>query len=478
MAVLIKLWRWFRHGLGPDGRPQRYSGTVGLLLLGIWSLVIAYCILAPASYTSRYSLVLPGAGVAATVTLEDIGQASSATASPYSSSSLSPTEKYKRLMMSELTLSIAADKAGVALEGFPEPRVTLVDQTELIHVEMTAGTVQAAHDYADALYEAFTTELNRLRADETRGREQMQRALVGELQAKVDAARQAVIDLQMEGAIASTNQYAATIDSLERLQERLLAVNASLAQADATVDRLSNTLGIDVHAASRAFILRSDPQFQDLLARYTRLAGEMREIAGRLGDRHPRRVALQADYAAVSTALQRRGFELSGLADGTILRLVDLSVSDQRAALFEMLLAREAERAGLAAEAAVLEQQIGSQQARVVGLAENAAELERLNKELQVAEAVFSSALARLDVTKADYFVSYPMVQVLEPATWPERPSGPKRKLAIAGGVVASLMVLMTLLLAWLREPILDLVAEQLKGRAPAADAAPAPVGA
>ncbi|MEO0974131.1 MAG: hypothetical protein AAFX85_13650, partial [Pseudomonadota bacterium] len=62
-------------------------------------------------------------------------------------------------------------------------------------------------------------------------------------------------------------------------------------------------------------------------------------------------------------------------------------------------------------------------------------------------------------------FVSYPMVQLLEAATLPRHPSGPKRKLAIAGGVLASLMILGALCLAWVRQPIIGLLLKRLQSR-------------
>jgi uncharacterized protein involved in exopolysaccharide biosynthesis len=278
----------------------------------------------------------------------------------------------------------------------------------------------------------------------------------------------------VEGGLVSSNQYDTTVDSLEALRARALSVEASLAQASAEVARLCRALGIDVAAASRALVLRSDTVFQDLLARYTQVAGELRAISGRLGARHPRRVALEADHLALVDALALRGRELTGLGHAAILRLVDLSVSDQRADLIGGLIAGEARRAGLAAEARTLADQIRQQSQLVAELATNAGSIERLSRNLKVAEAVFSSALARLDANKADYFASYPMVQTLEAAALPERASGPKRKLAVLGGVAATLMGLFSLLLAWLRQPLLDtiLAGPGAAGTGPVADGA------
>ena len=71
-------------------------------------------------------------------------------------------------------------------------------------------------------------------------------------------------------------------------------------------------------------------------------------------------------------------------------------------------------------------------------------------------EAVFSSALARTDTSKADYFASYPMVQTLEGPTVPTKPSAPLATLAIAGGFAASLLIVASLVLTWLRTALLQ----------------------
>ncbi|MCB1808303.1 MAG: exopolysaccharide biosynthesis protein, partial [Candidatus Competibacteraceae bacterium] len=75
-----------------------------------------------------------------------------------------------------------------------------------------------------------------------------------------------------------------------------------------------------------------------------------------------------------------------------------------------------------------------------------------LQRKHQVATAVFTSALAKLDLGKTDPFASYPLVQTL---ALPSQPAGPdtlKRKLALLGAVVGSLSTLIGLGLAWQRQ--------------------------
>ena len=73
-----------------------------------------------------------------------------------------------------------------------------------------------------------------------------------------------------------------------------------------------------------------------------------------------------------------------------------------------------------------------------------------------MAEAVFASAIARSESKKTDVYASYPLIQVLENPSLPERPSSPNKKLSIAAGIAATLMLLIGLTLAWVRNPLIS----------------------
>jgi uncharacterized protein involved in exopolysaccharide biosynthesis len=85
-----------------------------------------------------------------------------------------------------------------------------------------------------------------------------------------------------------------------------------------------------------------------------------------------------------------------------------------------------------------------------------AADLERLNSEHKVAEAVFASALARISTSKTDIFASYPMAQVAEAAVMPLYPSSPNKKIALGAAVASTVLLIFGLLLAWVRRPLID----------------------
>ncbi len=85
------------------------------------------------------------------------------------------------------------------------------------------------------------------------------------------------------------------------------------------------------------------------------------------------------------------------------------------------LVAGAAEAQGKQREVIALQREVDALDQRIKGLTLNAARMEDLKKDHLVAEAVFSSALARVDTNKADLFASYPIAQVLAPPDLPKK---------------------------------------------------------
>ena len=107
-------------------------------------------------------------------------------------------------------------------------------------------------------------------------------------------------------------------------------------------------------------------------------------------------------------------------------------------------------------ELATLDMQRIEGQADLDRLAPIAAEMQDLERDFSVSEAVFVSAIARTESSKSDVYASYPLVQVLEDPSLPDRPSSPNRKLALAAGIAATLMMLFGLSLGWIRNALLS----------------------
>lgn len=452
---LLQLWAVIRDGLPSVGRYRRYIVAMAGPLAIIWVLALGYIALAPDRYDSQMSLILPGTGVGASMNLESIGQASTNTSSAFSSPSLSPTENYKRLLMSDLVLRDAAGLAEEDEDAFPEPSIKLIDQTNLIEVRISGGSPEQAQIRMQALRSAFNARLDALREDEARTRENADAKRIAELEGKVDEAQQALLDFQGETGLVSLDQFAGRITALDQLKANERDRRVRLTETGSAAARLSATLQVSIPQARRAMLLKADPEFQELLRRYAAASGAHTERSATLGDAHEAIEELAAEKATLAAGLARRGSALTGLSGPKVIAFADLTSSDARESLFTSLSQRDSDTAGNAAALAELKRQIAEQTADTEAQVAQAAKLAELLRDLRVAEAVFSSALARLDTNKSDSFASYPLVQTLEAPSLPRGKAAPSPLIVIAGALGASIFLIIGFLLLWLRQPII-----------------------
>ncbi|MEL6576171.1 MAG: hypothetical protein AAFQ81_09800 [Pseudomonadota bacterium] len=437
------------------GRLPRYALMAFLGVAALWVPVVAYLQLAPVRYTSSVSLILPGSGASNSISLSDIGQASSYANSPYASPSLSPTVTYKRLLGSQRVLAAAAGRLGEEA-ALDEPRVRLVDQTGLVIFETRGAAPEDAQARARALTAAFLAELETLRRDEQTRRANSAHTAIAEYEDAVAAIRREITALQRTSGLSSPEQYAEIVRDREALAARLRDLDAAFQQTRSRVATLEAVLGIDARVAASALKLHADPEFRTLASAMSAAAAELAAARGEYGEQHPVLVQARDHYRGTIGRMEARAAALTGIASGRLAGKVDLGADGERASLLSDLVRLVAERDGLAEQRAVLTQKLEAADTRVAELMEAAARLDDLRRDYQVAEAVFASALARVDTSKADLFASYPLVQVLEGASLPDSPSSPQKLIAIAAGLAGTLCLLFALALAWLRKPVID----------------------
>ncbi|MEL6167489.1 MAG: hypothetical protein AAFR35_02275 [Pseudomonadota bacterium] len=446
------------HGgrLNDAGRLPRYVLIFVCAAGALWAPITAYVSLAPASYTSDVSLILPGSGAQSSVNLADLGQASSSAASAFSSTRISPTQTYKRLLAANRTIERAAALRNEDRSALGAPRIKLVDETSLIHFEMTGPSPEVAQDRAAALLTVFLDELDTLRQDELASREKAAEGAIEGYETEVTALREQMAKLQAESGLVSFDHYKDLVSDRDDLAARVEEARASQSAADASMNALAARLGTDAQTAALNLRLHADPEFQELADELAIQKGELAKARGRFGPRHPK--VTSAEHAVVGTESRMlvRGTAVIGTGAIQAVARLDLSPDPARGALLSDLVDKAADCEARASTVAILSQQLTELDARIARLAPLAARLDDLSRDYQVAEAVFASALARTDTTKSDVYASYPLVQVLADATLPERPTSPRPKIAIAAGVAATLMLLVSLSLAWLRRPIID----------------------
>lgn len=293
-----------------DGRLLRYAVAFLLWLGLIWGLAAAYLLVVPRSYTAAFVFVLPGTGAGSSLNLESIGQAVSTSASAFSSPDFSPTQNYRRMLLSRRVLNDTAARLGMPEDSFPTPRVDLADQAKLISISVVAREPQLAQARAEALQETFLAILNELRREEIETRDLAYRDTMRGYQDRLDRSRQALIAHQGETGLVSLDQYGTIVAAVERLREQLREVNARLAQARAGSDRLVEVLGASPDLANSALLLRADPIAQELLGLLARQEAELSTLTGIRAAGNPRVQDLGAERASTLRRLAERVAEV------------------------------------------------------------------------------------------------------------------------------------------------------------------------
>ncbi|WP_298836699.1 hypothetical protein [uncultured Roseobacter sp.] len=450
-------WRRLICGgrLSDAGRLPRYFAVFLLGASCLWAPIVGYLTTAPLQYSSHASLILPGSGASASVNLSNIGQASSYASSAFSNGSISPTETYKRLIGADRILAAAADELEISPAVLGKPRVTLVDQTSLIHIELKGASPEEAQQYGDALIRALFTEIDALRADEIKSRETGGQGAIEEYTRSVSEIRAAITQLQKQSGLLTAAQYADQVAANDRMKEQLRQLRAQAAEQSQRVAALETALGLPPKTAAITLKLFADRQYLSLLDDVAAHGAVLAQASTGYGVKHPTYISAEEAYRGAQLAARQRASVVTGLAP-ELLDGLDRAPAGERATLLSELVRANAGFAGISQKVTDLTERTEAESSRLHDLAPVAAELEDRQRDFSVAEAVFASAIARSESTKTDVYASYPLIQVLEDPSLPAAPSSPKRKLSLAAGVAATLMLFMGLLLAWLRQPLIS----------------------
>ena len=411
----------------------------------VWALVFAYLKLANPSYTSTWGVkILEGEG-ALDVSLPDVGTAGF----ERPGKSHDRRNDYVYIATSEALLERAAQETGLSLEDYGGPAITVDRDSGIISFQIQGETPEQTRDKAQAHYQALTTRIEELRQGERERREQDTQATLQDARQKLDAAQEKLSNFRTTSGLSTNEQISEISLNLEQLRREQVQLVAQEQGLNGSVRQLSGNLNVSSSKLDDVYKLQSDGVYTSLLDQYAQVNTSYTNLLSRLTPQHPDVIQSQAELSfALNSLAQRASLVLGKPVNAQeVQRLTTLDPDTVGRTLFEDLygqrLNNQVESEKLKAQHEELGFQIGLLENRLKALAKQQSTLDRLNRDLQVAEAVFTSTLAKLDLGKDGVYTLYPPLQLVVEPSLPDEddPDSPSKKTALIGGLAGSLLV-------------------------------------
>lgn len=443
------------------------------LLLGaicngaVWGLALTYLKKTPLTFTSELVIHVAGVSPGVSVNLPSIGQANTSSGTSFGSHS-DPRENYKLMATSGTVLKIAAASLEMPESQFGKPNIELINNTTLLLLEVNARDPKVAEKKAWALYQALYKRLNVLRSQEQTERDKAVQQVLEDTRVKLTEAQNKLSSYKLKSGFNSSDQIKDLIGNMGNLQAELIDAIAQYRQNNDSLQQLASTLRLSPQKAADALVLQTDQEFQKILVEYTDATTILTNLLPSRGVNYPDVVEARQKQRASLQALLQRGQKLLGIpVEQLSLERLILDNSNgsgvKRGDLFVQLVKTNADLKGLEGQITTLQEQIDNLKAELNVLTEKESIHDNLDRNLQIAQAVFASTLTKIDLSKGDPFASFPMIQIIEEPTLPAEPSAPKPKLVMAGALVGSLFVTAGLTLLWWREPLLKVSKQIVK---------------
>jgi uncharacterized protein involved in exopolysaccharide biosynthesis len=430
-------------------RGRRVPWWVPLSIVAIWALALTVATLLPKTYRTSWSLILPISSASSTVSLDSIGQSTVQPGQPFSNVTLSPKVIYREILGSERLAADAARRLGMARDDFGRVRVRSVDETALLNLEISGRSAEETLAKAKALNAAFADKLDQLRSDEAERRAQTVRESLKRYEATLGDVRQRITQFQRETGFLSSNQFSDAAQAVEIARRKTTELTADIKKIAEERAALTRQLGLSADDAATALKIAADPSVQALVRTYSETNATIRENEQRYGTRHPSIAIATSKRAGVIQELKAIA-STQGVIGHSDAKLIGFAVvASQQSELMRGLVQSDIQLGGRRAELEAVKSELARLERDAQRLSVDATRFEGLKKDLLVAEAVYTSAAARLDTNRSDVFASYPLVQHL---SQPELPKGPQRLhmiFAIAAASVGTLFILFAWGLSW-----------------------------
>lgn len=440
------------------GRWKRYVILGIVLNTLLWAFSITALKLKRPVYTSAWTLDLPAARSDTILEVPGVGRAAQSNDSPYSNFMVAdPRTNYKDLLEGQEVMASAANITKESPEDFGKPRVDVVPNTTLIKIAVTGFSPTEARQKAIAFQNAFDSKLGLLRKQEVSQKSQNLKGSLDSAAERLKIAQQRLSNYKVQSGLDSGEQLRDLSVNIESLRRQKSEVLGQAQDSANQLQQLSGSLGLSPQQAADAFVLQSDAIFQQYLLGYSKTSAELGTLESSLSATHPKVIETLEENQSARVRLLDRGKKLLGreVNDATLKQINvsnGISSETQRSGLFQTMITTKGRAEGLKGQAGALDQEIQQLEGLMTSLSNKKSVLVNLERDVQIAEAIFTSTLGKLDLANSNISNAYPPVTMRSRPNLPKSPSSPKVVPVLMGTFLASVLLSLGLAALWLRD--------------------------
>lgn len=427
-----------------------------LLLTALISIAtVALVVLKAPTYQASWVLLLPGTERSSTVNLDNIGEARTTTSNAYGNVSLSPKHTYREIALSSTVLNQAAVEFGIDEGAFTKPNIKLIQQTPAIRFTLKGASAEKLETRSKIFHDVFLQVLDDLRANELDRHDQGVRRQLTAAKSRLKEAQSRIVEFKSKGAVMTEAQLGIRTVNFESLRSQVVSVEQSFVKAESSRNKLSELLGITEVQAAELTKMSSHPQLVALLPALHQTGAELNELKAIAGEGYPLRRAAQAKFNQHLAALKEIVDSVSSLSTLKLMAVAEL-LTPQHTPLLARLIEESLNVESHQAEMVMLQEHVTKADKAMRTDSAEIADLDELQRDYQIAEAIFSSGLTRLDSSKFDVYATYPLVQLLTIPGGQIVRDHLGSKLMLVAGILLSILICVLIVLFDIRKQLLE----------------------
>jgi DNA-binding NarL/FixJ family response regulator/uncharacterized protein involved in exopolysaccharide biosynthesis len=386
--------------------------SVLLFNAAVWILVLGYLNFFPHSYTSKWGIKILERNPNNELNVSDSEDKKSL-------KSINSRADYVYIANSHLLLKKAAQKLDLSIKEFGKPEIVADRDSDLITFEIQGKKPTEAQQKAWVIHQLMVQQINQLRQIELHRQEKEIEVNLESARYKFNNAQEQLIKFRDDRNISTEEELDKLSAAIEELRHQRSQITEQEMGLKNRYIQLESNLKLAPDDIANTYKLQADSVYQMYVAEYSKAKRELANLLTQFTFKHPLVVAQQVQVQEALTLLQKQtAFVLKkpvSLEMLNNLMLIDTKLPEQDK--FKDLATNPAERQKLVRQNRQLQQEITDLENRREDLLERKNKVDRLKRDLKVAESVFTATLTKLNLAKDNVYENYPPTQlVAEPS--------------------------------------------------------------